>query len=200
MPKELKQYLAEQYKKVLSFRKALTSESDRGCALFAAAYLDKSLSDLLYVSLVENKRIETDLFDGTAPLSTFSSRIKFAYYLGKISLACRRDLDIIRNIRNDFAHHADMISFEDQSIRDRCKNLSFSYHESHAEPRSHFTAAVLGILARLHAETLNSTAPIEQPDDSPKDTDKVAHRNENKRLYDALSANGSGVAGEEESG
>ncbi len=85
MNDKIVEHLATQKKKVDSFRKSLTSESDRGCALFAAAYLDVSLSDLLYVSLVGNKNIEKDLFEGTAPLSTFSSRIKLAYYLGLIS-------------------------------------------------------------------------------------------------------------------
>lgn len=45
MDKEVAEHLDAQKRKVQSFRKALTSESDRGCALFAAAYLDKSLSD-----------------------------------------------------------------------------------------------------------------------------------------------------------
>jgi hypothetical protein len=75
-------FLAKQQRETEAFRKPLSAESDRGCALFAAAYLDSSLSDLLYVSLVAKKKIESDLFDGTNPLMTFSSRIKMAYYLG----------------------------------------------------------------------------------------------------------------------
>ncbi len=176
MDKEVAEHLDAQKRKVQSFRKALTSESDRGCALFAAAYLDKSLSDLLYVSLVENKNIEKDLFDGTAPLAMFSSRIKLAYYLGLISQACRRDLDTIRGIRNDFAHYPEIISFQNQSISDRCRNLSFSYHQKEAEPRSHFTAAVLGVLAQIHSVTLTTIAHTEKPDDSPSEADKEEHR------------------------
>src|SRR4051794_30171075 len=111
MSEDPAEFLAKQQKEIEAFRKALTAESDRGCALFAAAYLDHSLSDVLYVSLVANKKIETDLFEGTAPLASFSSRIKMAYYLGLISQPCRRDLDIIRGIRNDFAHKLDADSF-----------------------------------------------------------------------------------------
>src|SRR5690349_18522305 len=95
MDNKIAEHLASQVRKVNAFRKALTSESDRGCALFAAAYLDVSLSDLLYVSFIESKNIETDLFKGTAPLSSFSSRIKLAFYMGLISKATRRDLDVI---------------------------------------------------------------------------------------------------------
>jgi len=86
MASEFAKHLAAQQENVAAFRKALTAESDRGCALFAAAYLDASLSDFLYVSLVSNKSIEKDLFEGSAPLATFSSRIMMAYYLGLISL------------------------------------------------------------------------------------------------------------------
>lgn len=176
-------YIADQVRKINAFRKALTSESDRGCALFAAAYLDVSLSDLLYVSLVESKKIETDLFKGTAPLSNFSSRIKLAYYIGLISKSTRRDLDTIRDIRNDFAHKVETISFQTQSIRDRCKNLSFSYHEKDADPRAHFTAAVLGVLAQIHGATLTTTPHTEKPDYSPSEAEKAEHR---KRLEEIV--------------
>jgi DNA-binding MltR family transcriptional regulator len=167
----------------LAFRKALTLETDRGCALFAAAYLDKALSDLLYVSLVEHKKLEEDLFEGTAPLSSFSARIKFAFYLGKISAVCRADLDTIRKIRNDFAHNATLISFDTQSIADHCRNLAFSYHQKAGQPRGHFTAAASGILAKLHILTLKSVAPAEVPDDRPSEAEKEKGR---KQAEEAL--------------
>ncbi|MEH2209185.1 MltR family transcriptional regulator [Nostoc sp.] len=172
MNEKIQDYVVAQTQKVVQFRQALTSESDRGCALFAAAYLDVCLSDLLYVSLVENKNIDKDLFEGTAPLSNFSSRIKLAYYLGLISRNSRRDLDIVRGIRNDFAHRPEIISFETQSIRDRCNNLSFSYHEKDAEPRSHFTAAVMTVLGHIHIATLTTTPHTEKTDDTLSEEDK----------------------------
>jgi DNA-binding MltR family transcriptional regulator len=88
------EYISKQIEKILAFRKALSSESDRGCALLAASFLDNALSDLMYVSFVYNKKIEKDLLNGTAPLATFSSRIDMAYYLGKIPKSCKSDLHI----------------------------------------------------------------------------------------------------------
>lgn len=170
------EFKKKQISEFIAFRKALTKESDRGCALFAAAYLDKALSDLLYLSLVADKRIEKDLFEGTAPLSTFSARIKLAFYLGKISKECRADLDTIRGIRNEFAHHAELISFDDQSIADRCRNLRFSYHERAGRPRAHFTAAVSRILGLLQATGLTSRAPAIKPDDRPTEAEKAEAR------------------------
>ena len=154
------------------FRSSLTKETDRGCALYAAAYLDRALSDLLFLSLVENKNVEKDLFEGTAPLATFSSRIKLAYYLGKISPSMRRDLDLIRKIRNDFAHSAENLSFENEKIANRCKELHYTYHESDQRPRGHFTAAVCGILGTVQTTGLHSIAPTERKDQIPSEQEK----------------------------
>lgn len=172
----IKKFLNNQAVEFFAFRKALSKESDRGCALFAAAYLDKALSDLLYLSLVADKQIEKDLFEGNAPLSSFSARIKLAFYLGKISKECRKDLDTIRGIRNEFAHHAQIISFDDQSIADRCRNLQFSYHDRAHRPRGNFTAAASRILAILQTTGLNSMAPAVKPDDRPTEADKEQAR------------------------
>lgn len=178
---EVERYLAAQREEVIAFRAALTAESDRGCALFAAAYLDASLSDLLYVSLVSSKKIEDDIFKGTAPLATFSSRIKMAYYLGLISPACRRDLDIIRSVRNDFAHKLEANSFEIPPTRDRCRTLVFSFREKQDDARSQFTASAMAILAHVHAATLSTTPHAERLDDTPSQEDKAKHR---KRVED----------------
>src|SRR5438445_1903262 len=176
MATSVEQFLEKQLREFLAFRRALAEESDRGCALFASAYLDKALSDLLYLSLVESKKIEEDLFEGTAPLASFSSRIKLAFYLGRISAQCRTDLDTIRKIRNDFAHDAPLISFDTQSIADRCRNLGFSYQLRNAAPRAHFTAAASGILATIHGTALQSVAPKQKPDDRPTETAKESAR------------------------
>lgn len=144
-----------------AFRTALTRESDRGCALFAAAYLDKSLGDLLKACMVQGRKMEEELFTGQAPLSTFSSRIKLAYYLGKIAPSERKDLDTIRSIRNEFAHHAELLSFDDQSIRDRCNNLTHNWREKGAPARTKFTAAIAALLVRISSEKFNSIAANE---------------------------------------
>lgn len=104
----------------IAFRKSLTDESDRGCALFSSAYIDSLLGDLFRRKLVYSKSLERDVLKGGSPLSTFSARIKMAYYIGLISEEMRKKLDIIRDVRNDFAHHPVTISFEEQSVRDRC--------------------------------------------------------------------------------
>jgi DNA-binding MltR family transcriptional regulator len=186
MDEKVDKHLRQLIDKSFSFRRALTSESDRGCALFAAAYLDVNLSDLLYVTFVEDKSIEKELFDGTAPLSSFSSRIRLTYYLGLISLQCKRDLDTIRSIRNDFAHDPEIISFSTQSIRDRCKNLSFSYRSKEDDPRSHFTAAVMRLLGHIHIATYTATPHTKKPDDAPLRDEKEKHLQTLENMVNAI--------------
>lgn len=181
MSEATKEFLMRQFAEFAAFRRALTNESDRGCALFASAYLDKALSDLLFLSLVNSKKIDSELFEGNSPLATFSSRIKMAFYLGKISAECRGDLETIRKIRNEFAHDANLISFDTQSIADRCRNLGFSYQSKESRPRSHFTAASSGILGRLHMTALKSVAPTVKPDDRPTEEEKVKARENAKK-------------------
>lgn len=181
---KVEEHQAKQIQEIKNFRSVLTVESDRGCALFASSYLDKALSDLLYCSLIQDSKIESDLFEGNSPLSTFSSRIKLAYYLGKISAVEKRDLDLIRKIRNDFAHVATPISFDTTAIKNRCKELSFSYHEKSHRPRGHFTAACLGLLAQIHRQTLLCQAPEKKSDNAPTEEQKAAHR---KKIAELLS-------------
>ncbi|WP_157980926.1 MltR family transcriptional regulator [Aliidiomarina shirensis] len=183
------EFINKRSQEVLAFRKALTKETDRGCALFATSYLDKALSDLLYCALAHDKKIKNDLFEGNAPLASFSSRIKLAFYLGKISKIERRDLDLLRKIRNEFAHNADAIDFEVEKIKSQCGELSFSYHEKDHRPRGHFTAACLGILANIHNETLLCQAPEIKADNAPSEERKKKARDDAQRKYEEAKKN-----------
>jgi len=133
-----------------AFHEALSRESDRGCALFAAAYLDDALAKFLRTCMRADKRLDEDLFKGQAPLGSFSARIKLAYYLGAIDSRQRKDYDCIRDVRNHFAHHPEVATFTDQSIRDRCANLSHYAKAENAPPRHKFVSATSGLLGHIN--------------------------------------------------
>ena len=82
------------------------SSSDRSCVIVAAAYIDELLGYLfrnfLYPPFSEKE--DKDLFSGYGPLSSFSSKILLSYRLGLISNYEYKTLQIIRKIRNMFAH------------------------------------------------------------------------------------------------
>jgi len=77
-------------------------------SLFRSAGLNKK----------ERERVD-GLFGGDAPLATFSSKIKLAFALGLITRKTRRQLDVIRQLRNDFAHARGALDFDDVKCRDR---------------------------------------------------------------------------------
>lgn len=108
------------------FANELQSESERGLALLAAAFLDEHLRQLLETFMVDDQNAVSELLDSpNASLGSFSARIEASYCLGLISREMRDDLKQVRLIRNRFAHDLQGLSFADQQISQRCDNLSF---------------------------------------------------------------------------
>jgi DNA-binding MltR family transcriptional regulator len=135
---------------VFEFRKTLSPETDRGCALMAAAYLDAQLEKLLSLHFVDDRVVVEELLGQSKPLGSFSSRIDMAYVLGFIGPKARRDLHLIRKIRNLFGHDHMPLSFNEPKIASRCEE--FSYVIVEGDSRQKFIRAVMGILALLHFE------------------------------------------------
>jgi hypothetical protein len=105
----------------------LDEESDRALAILAAAYLDHLLRRWITLRLELDDLPEAAqfLFEGfNAGLATFSSRIQMAKHLDLLSEEEQRDLTLIKAVRNEFAHEFTGISFETQSISDRCRELA----------------------------------------------------------------------------
>ncbi len=80
-----------------------STHSDRAQVITVGAFLDSMLEQLLFFGLAEGgwKR---DLFEGQGPLATFSARIDMACAMGLLPESLRRDLHLIRKLRNHFAH------------------------------------------------------------------------------------------------
>lgn len=109
---------------ILKFRESLSRESDRGSALMAAAYIDEKLAELLKKYLIKDKqKVIKDLFDFSGALGTFSSRANMAYGLGLIPENIYDDINVLRKIRNDFAHNSDFLTFESEPIKSHCHNF-----------------------------------------------------------------------------
>ncbi|EIV8661244.1 hypothetical protein MA784_004663 [Vibrio parahaemolyticus] len=99
--------------------------SDRAAVIVGAPFLDELLKEILINYLVpDTKNSDKELFNGSGPLSTFSSKINMSYRLGLISNQERTLLNCIRGIRNDFAHQLSKADFSTDSLSQRAKNLS----------------------------------------------------------------------------
>jgi DNA-binding MltR family transcriptional regulator len=168
--KAREEQLRKEFKSVVE---GLSKESDRGCALFAAAYLDEALARLLKTRMVQHPDMKQDLFISQAPLGAFSARIKMVYYLGELGEDERKMLDIIRGIRNHFAHHFEVTSFSDQSIRDRCGNLiALTGHSNSADkrPRLHYIGGVAYLLGQIAARLVAAAGPDNEGNSSSRKT------------------------------
>jgi hypothetical protein len=70
---------------LLLFLNQLDKESDRGCALVAAGYLEDQLKKVLQARMVKHTGPAEEIFEGHEALATFSAKIKVAYLLGIVS-------------------------------------------------------------------------------------------------------------------
>ena len=98
-------------------------ESDRGAAVLVAGFVENYLGVYLQ-SLVVDAKVADDLFQAVGPLSSFSQRIAVARAFGFISKGDYGDLNLIRRIRNHFAHHPLEASFSASPVAELAKHLS----------------------------------------------------------------------------
>lgn len=115
-----------------SLATALSKESDRGCAIIGASFLEDQLEDLIRAICRSDEEAVDRLFEGYAPFATFSARIQAAFALRLISKELRNQLDLVRRIRNDFAHEQGPLSFNEGPCCDRLRALMES-SKNHAQ-------------------------------------------------------------------
>jgi DNA-binding MltR family transcriptional regulator len=166
---------------------AFQNESDRGSALVAAAFLDLTLESLLRARfsshLQKRSKLIEPLFEGFGPLSTFSSKIRVSYAIDLLQDWMASDLDVIRAIRNEFAHSLALRTFRDPKISqmvDKLVGFDRAVERAKAQtgmgpikvPREHLSrhkfeiaSATIGALLQAKIVVLHSNAPAEMKHD-----------------------------------
>jgi len=154
-----------------TFRKEFRKESDRASVILASAMIEKSLEMMIKAKLIPSLSKKDELFDTPyAPLHNFKAMIELAYRIGLISSNLYRDLNIIREIRNDFAHDIEGCSFQNRSVKNRVGELmnSSTVARRHPDwrgkffpkgPRGDFEMTISWILWNL-SEELANTQPM----------------------------------------
>ncbi len=100
-----------------SFIEEFKRQTDRGAAIVAAAALDDALAHAIQTRLVEISNRQTEnLFGRMRPLSSFSAKIELGAALGLYDQNLRKTLNMIRDVRNHFAHHIGQTSFSDPRV------------------------------------------------------------------------------------
>jgi DNA-binding MltR family transcriptional regulator len=99
-------------------------QDDRGMVLSLATFIEDTLGRLL-VAYFRKCKATRELIEGfNAPLGTLGSRVKAAYSFGLITEEQYKDMDILRKVRNLFAHNWEGVSLERNDIQGMIGQLS----------------------------------------------------------------------------
>jgi len=102
------------------FLATLKGESDRGCVLVAAAFLDEALELLLRSRMRSEPKVVKQSIDplltGIGPLKSFWARTELCRALDLLTEWEYEDLKKIRDLRNLFAHSYEQADFDDPRV------------------------------------------------------------------------------------
>ncbi|MBR8301364.1 hypothetical protein KDW49_11645 [Burkholderia dolosa] len=106
------------------FLSTIQKQDDQAMVLSLATFLEDTLGRLL-LAYFRSCKATKDLVEGfNAPLGTFGSRIKAVYAFGLVTDDQFKDMEILRKVRNHFAHNWEDISFEQNDIQSLIGQLS----------------------------------------------------------------------------
>ena len=111
------------------------NESDRGAAVLAGGFVENYLGIYLRSFFVDPK-VGEELFGALGPLSSFSQRTALARAYGYISKKQYEDLNLIRKIRNYFAHHPLEASFASPNVAQLAARLSEIKTAKESDPKN----------------------------------------------------------------
>ena len=104
--------------------------SDRALGIIAASLVEIHLTKLIKQAFIpevktgSKETVQELMFHSSGPLGAFSTKIRLAYMMGLISKEFFKDLEIMKEIRNRFAHHTEIGSFDLPEISSRCFNFT----------------------------------------------------------------------------
>jgi len=163
----------------ISFTKVIdeaASESPRAAILVGGSLVEYALTELIQGSLLFPQTAEERQYrPGEREIvSTFSEKIWLAYFMGLIGPHARKDLDRIRNIRNECAHNMNPISFSEGEVAKHCKELRLGRRAippfGTPNHREMFMATVKALASGLflRAATASFTRRVHWPDEEDR--------------------------------
>ncbi|HTU64323.1 MAG TPA: MltR family transcriptional regulator [Steroidobacteraceae bacterium] len=112
----------EDIKDLSAFLREFQAETDRGLPLVAAAVVDEKLEKALAGFFRETGAAKR-LLDDNGPLATFSARIDACHALGLITDHEFHECNLIRKVRNEFAHKTHGLTFKTKIVHELCMSL-----------------------------------------------------------------------------
>ena len=114
-----------------AFKKTINEESsDRAKVIITAAQIDYLLDMKLKDHFSHgNKNVQKKLFSGNGAFSTLSSKVNIAYCSGWIDSDVYHDIEVLRKIRNVFAHRFEALSLDSPDIIKLIKNFQVPHRQ-----------------------------------------------------------------------
>jgi hypothetical protein len=143
------------------WRKAIEeikSSDDRSTAIVGGSIVEDCLTAYLQSETIPGK-IADDLFDNV--IDSFGHKISAAYVFALIDDRVRQELDLIRKIRNAFAHRilADVegtkkLTFDTPHIKNFCAALEYPnwFPTPESDPKERFCLSVMALSLDLHSD------------------------------------------------
>jgi DNA-binding MltR family transcriptional regulator len=137
----------------------LDKQTDRGVAIIAGSFLDKLLALVIERRLLplDDDKMPSNqrkaLFGRMAPLSTFSAKIKIGFAIGLYNVVAYRQFEMIREVRNKFAHRLEALDFNHPDIAKIVNDPDrHSLIKDGCSPRSEFMLAFSVLTVMLYSE------------------------------------------------
>jgi hypothetical protein len=112
------------------FNASLSDESDRGRVIVTADWID----ELVKVKLMNefskgNTDARKSLFSGNGPFATFSAKVNAVFCAGWIDNDVYHDIQVIKKLRNLFAHNFRRVSLDDEETRKLIQSLRVPHRQ-----------------------------------------------------------------------
>ena len=101
----------------------LVLEGQRALVIAGAARLDLALENVLKHSMRHHPGGSDNLFDPDRPLGSFAAKIALCHRLGLVSDEVEHALQLVRRIRNEFAHSVGTAGLSESSHSNRLREL-----------------------------------------------------------------------------
>jgi hypothetical protein len=107
-----------------AFNSSLSEESDRARVIVVACWIEEFLKVKLMNKFSKgNAEARKALFSENGPFATFSAKINAAFCAGWIDSDVYHDIQVIRKLRNVFAHSYNPVSLEEEETRNLIQSL-----------------------------------------------------------------------------
>jgi Mannitol repressor len=153
----------------------LATRTHPGAAMVAAGIVEDWLTAILESKMRPlSNRFKAQIFKGYGPLSSFSAKLHICYALSFIDEPTYKDIQVIKDIRNEFAHTLKPLNFESDEIKRLCQKLR-SYDSSATDHFDVYSRAISDVIAKLepihagvnYARALLDFVEPEKPDSDP---------------------------------